>query len=153
MGGTPAAGARRMEWKRTSPPQAGVQRCTRTARARAANAGAREGTRRTGRWWQACAKGTQERRGRDSQRRKVWDERKGREWQGAERAVRSEERTGGRRVLQPGLWERMRRRSGGNGAGNKELRQRRGVGSTLREAGEATGLRRPLRCPSVAPRT
>ncbi|KAH8614819.1 hypothetical protein ERJ75_000652700 [Trypanosoma vivax] len=82
----------------------------------------------------------EEKRGRDSQRRKVWDERKGREWQGAERAVRSEERTGGRRVLQPGLWERMRRRSGGHGAGNKELRQRRDVGSTLRAAGEAHGI-------------
>ncbi|KAH8617578.1 hypothetical protein ERJ75_000369500 [Trypanosoma vivax] len=34
----------------------------------------------------------------------------------------------------------MRRRSGGHGAGNKELRQRRGVGSTLRAAGEATGI-------------
>ncbi|CCD20231.1 hypothetical protein, conserved in T. vivax [Trypanosoma vivax Y486] len=81
-----------------------------------------------------------ERRGRASQRRKVWDERKGREWQGAERAVRSEERTGGRRVLRPGLWDRMRRRSGGHGATKKQLRQRRDVGSTLRAAGEAHGI-------------
>ncbi|KAH8614801.1 hypothetical protein ERJ75_000652400 [Trypanosoma vivax] len=139
MGGTPAAGARRSGWKRTRPPQEDVQGARgRLAQERRTRAHARgpEGPAAGGR---LARRERTEKRELTRHRRKVWDERKGREWRGAERAVRSEERTGGRRVLRPGLWERMRRRSGGHGA-HKELRQRRDVGSTLRAAGEATGI-------------
>ncbi|KAH8617562.1 hypothetical protein ERJ75_000369600 [Trypanosoma vivax] len=105
----------RMEWQRTRPPRRACKGARgRLAQERRTRAHARgpEGPAAGGR---LARREREEKRGRDSQRRKVWDERKGREWQGAERAVRSEERTGGRRVLQPGLWERMRRAAGDMG--------------------------------------
>ncbi|KAH8614843.1 hypothetical protein ERJ75_000653200 [Trypanosoma vivax] len=137
-----------------APRRRACNGATRTARARAANAGRTRGDQKDRPLVAGLREGNAQRSGGvTASAGRFGTSERGASGKGAERAVRSAERTGGRRVLQPGLWVRMRRRSGGHGAATRNCANGATLGAHCAQRARRPALRRPLRCPSVAPRT